>query len=210
MAGGGVLLGSGTPAPRDGPRSCARLTAGCFPILEPSRFPALLLPPTSNCVSFTKQQLWAPGKRREITPRKEAHGLELSPVPAATSTKKKKKKSLNVFGLDFGGRRIHVSDFAFAKKKKMTETRCPKSPAAPRTPRRCLCGSATGGTTLPRCSAVNCRRSDEHFRDASASGAEALGSGKFAARLRGSRSRALSWGKGGNGWDRLQRAEVFA
>ncbi|XP_043745400.1 transcription initiation factor TFIID subunit 4-like isoform X1 [Cervus elaphus] len=32
---------------------------------EPSLFPAGVLPRASNCVSFTKQQLWAPGKAQE-------------------------------------------------------------------------------------------------------------------------------------------------
>ncbi|XP_047553985.1 WAS/WASL-interacting protein family member 1-like [Lutra lutra] len=50
---------------------------------ESSRFPACVLSPDSNCVSFTKQQLWAPGKRRKIRGRKRAgrHRLQRPPPP---------------------------------------------------------------------------------------------------------------------------------
>lgn len=81
------------------PELLARLSTGFFSVLESSRFPACVFSPDSNCVSFTKQQLWAPGKRRKIRERKEAHRsapLQRTPPPHLSPLKKKKKQPLRL------------------------------------------------------------------------------------------------------------------
>lgn len=110
-------MAGGHPPPRTDPDPAplAQLTAGCFSLLESSRFPARVLPPASNCKFHEATALGrgrVTGKPEEGSAQtgiiREQPLSSLSPSPPSSKVG---------FDLLFGGGRFHIGDFVFEKKK---------------------------------------------------------------------------------------------
>ena len=185
------------------PSTLARLSASCFSVLEPSLFPAGVLPRASNCVSFTEQQLWAPGKAQENHNRGRKrtgwnrllrlHHRFCHPLPT---------RFLKIgFVLLLGGRSIHLGNFVF-ENKKMENEKCSKSrviiPFPPPHPHgNAFIAKLGDAGKVCFASAPSTLANAAAFWDTLASGAEALSSEKFPARALGLAGQELSWENSG-------------